>query len=73
MNSLRTTAMAVVLFTTCWDIFPEGKVLKLGHKTNMGFHKKSPGKALCWRAIYLTLIKFTSTVFSGIGTECCFL
>lgn len=74
MNSLRVKAMAIILDTTCWYLFPEGKVLKLRHKMNTECHKKkSPGKIPCWKPTYQSLIKFNSTVFSGIGTECCFL
>lgn len=43
MNSLRVTAIATILDTTCWYLFPEGKVLKLRHKMNTKYHthKKS--------------------------------
>ena len=32
--------MAIILDTTCWYLFPEGKVLKLRHKMNTECHKK---------------------------------
>ena len=32
--------MAIILDTTCWYLFPEGKVLKLRHKMNTKCHKK---------------------------------
>lgn len=30
--------MAIILSTTCWNILPEGKVPKLGHKMNIENH-----------------------------------
>lgn len=73
MNPLKVRAMAITLYTTCCYLLPESKGLKLGHKMNTEYHKKSSGKMPCWKPICQTHMKFNSMVFSGLERECCFL
>lgn len=67
MNSLRTTAMAVTLYTTCWCIFPEGKVLKLGHKTNTEYHKNQLGR--CHAGDQYIKLSLNSTALCSLVLE----